>query len=81
VKLAVQLFAQARDLAGRDRIELELDEPASVGDVRTALARLVPALAGLAPQLFISIGTEYADDETSVAARDTIACFPPVSGG
>lgn len=81
MKLAVQLFAQARDLAGRARIELELEEPVSVGDIRAALAHSVPALAGLTSQLFISIGTEYVDDETSVAAQDTIACFPPVSGG
>lgn len=81
MKLAVQLFARARDLAGLDQVELELNEPASVGDVRTALADSVPELAPLTRGLLIAVGTDYADDSSTVAAGDTVVCFPPVSGG
>ncbi len=81
MKLAVQLYARARDLAGLDKIELELTEPACVGDVRTALADRIPELAPLTRRLLIAVGTDYADDSLTVAADDTVVCFPPVSGG
>lgn len=81
MKLAVQLYARARELAGQDHVELDLDEPVSVGDVRQALATTVPDLAPLAPGLFIAVGTDYADDGVVVTAGETIVCFPPVSGG
>ncbi len=81
MKLAVQLYARARDLAGLDQVELELIEPASIGDVRTALADRIPELAPLTRGLLIAVGTDYADDSLTVAAGDTVACFPPVSGG
>jgi molybdopterin converting factor small subunit len=81
VKLAVQLFARARELAGREHIDLELAEPVSVADVRSALADQLPQLVPLARGLLIAVGTDYADDTVTLDAGDTIACFPPVSGG
>ena len=81
MKLAVQLFARARDLAGREHVDLELAEPVCVGDVRSALADQVPQLVPLARGLLIAVGTDYADDAVTLDADDTIACFPPVSGG
>ena len=81
MKLAVQLFARARDLAGRELVNLELDEGACVADLRTALAEQVPQLIPLAQGLLIAVGTDYADDTVTLDADDTIACFPPVSGG
>lgn len=81
MKVAVQLFAHARDLAGRKQVDLELAEPVSVGDVRSALAVHVPQLVPLADGLLIAVGTNYADDAVKLDANDTVACFPPVSGG
>ncbi|MBQ18949.1 MAG: molybdopterin converting factor subunit 1 [Planctomycetaceae bacterium] len=81
MKLAVQLYARARELAGQDHVELDLDEPVLVGDVRQALASTVPDLAPLAPGLLIAVGTDYADDGIVVSDGKTVACFPPVSGG
>ena len=81
MKVAVQLFAHARDLAGREQVDLELAEPVSVGDVRSALAVHVPQLVPLADGLLIAVGTNYADDAVKLDANDNIACFPPVSGG
>ena len=81
MKLVVQLFARARDLAGREHVEMELAEPVSVKDVRSALADQVPQLLPLAQGLLIAVGTDYADDAVTLDADDTVACFPPVSGG
>jgi molybdopterin converting factor subunit 1 len=81
VKLDVKLFARARDLAGTGSVALELDDSAKVADVRRALAARVPALAEIAPQLLVAIGTEYAHDATPLGPTAEVVCFPPVSGG
>ena len=62
-------------------VRLELAEPVSVADVRSALADQLPQLVPLARGLLIAVGTDYADDTVTLDAGDTIACFPPVSGG
>ena len=77
----VQLFARAKDLAGRDLVELRLADGATVGDLRRALAAEVPALAAILPHVMIAVNMEYAGDETLVPAGAALACIPPVSGG
>lgn len=81
MKLKVRLFARARDLAGSEHIELELTEPATVADVRQALAKQYSSLEPIAPSLLIAIGTEYADNQAAVDPNTELVCFPPVSGG
>lgn len=81
MKQAVLLFARARDLAGAEKIEIELPDEARISDVRQGLLRFVPALAPLAQSLLFAVDNNYAADETLVPLNAEIACFPPVSGG
>ena len=81
MKLAVKLFARAKDLAGAGVVTIELPEPATVGAVRAALTRTYPALAPLASSLLIAVGTDYASEDQALTAESDVACFPPVSGG
>lgn len=81
MKLVVKLFARAKDLAGSDRVTIELPDGATVGDVRTALTAAYPALSPLTSSLLIAVGTDYAQDEQVVSENADVACFPPVSGG
>ncbi|HUG92794.1 MAG TPA: MoaD/ThiS family protein [Planctomycetaceae bacterium] len=81
MNVEVRLFARARDLAGADRVRVELPLAARVIDLRAALAEQFPGLRPLVPNLLVAVGTEYADDATAVGPDVEIACFPPVSGG
>jgi sulfur-carrier protein len=81
MSIELQLFARARDLAGRERVELELSDGATVAELRVALAAAVPALAPLVPHLHVAVDREYATDAVSIPAGAEVACFPPVSGG
>lgn len=81
MNVQVKLFARARELAGTAAVALELSEPARVRDVRQALANRYPQLHALAPHLLVSVGTDYADDDTPLTADAQLALFPPVSGG
>ena len=81
MKITVRLFAIARDLADTDSVELELDEEATICDLRTALIRVFPALSGIANHMLFSMNSQYASDETTVIPDADIGCIPPVSGG
>jgi molybdopterin converting factor subunit 1 len=81
MKVTVQLFARARDLAGTGRVEIELPSVCSVADLKQSLAARFPAVSPLVPRLLVALGTEYADDRTLLSPGDEVACFPPVSGG
>ena len=81
MNVEVKLFARARDLAGADRLQVELPDSARVAELRAALAELVPALRPLVPNLLVALGTDYADDSMSIRPGMEVACFPPVSGG
>jgi sulfur-carrier protein len=81
MKLQVQLFARARDLAGASVVEVEVAEPASVGGLRAALGIAYPGLVPMLSRLHVAVNSEYAADGDRIPVGAEIACFPPVSGG
>ncbi len=81
MRVELQLFAVARQRAGQPSITLELTEPATVADLRGALAEACPALAPLIPNLMIALDAEYASDADVIRPGAEVAAIPPVSGG
>ncbi|HUQ69776.1 MAG TPA: MoaD/ThiS family protein [Planctomycetaceae bacterium] len=79
--IAVRLFARARDLAGADGVEVCVDAPATVGDVRDALMTHCPKLVTLGQHLLAAVNSNYANDLDAIPAGSEVAFFPPVSGG
>jgi MoaE-MoaD fusion protein len=82
VTVIVRLFAVLRERAGRDAIELELEEGATVADALEALRDGTPlgeALERLPVRS--AVNREYVAFETPLAAGDELALIPPVSGG
>jgi CTP:molybdopterin cytidylyltransferase MocA/molybdopterin converting factor small subunit len=79
--LTVRLFAVAKERAGRAEITVELSLPATVADLRVALALQHPALAELVPRVMIAVNTDYAGDCTLILPGANVALIPPVSGG
>ncbi len=73
MRLTVRLFAGLRERAGADTVELEVPEPATVGDVRSAFDSDLPYI--------VAVNRVYADDADPVRATDEVALVPPVSGG
>lgn len=81
MNVEVQLFARAKDLAGSQAVELSLGEGATVGDLRSRLAAVLPALSPILPHCMFALDMEYAADATPIHSGATVACIPPVSGG
>lgn len=81
MKVAVCLFARYREVTGRDRVEIEVPEGATVEDVWRAVSAAHPVLARYRPHTLFAVGNEYVSAERPVQPGEEVACFPPVSGG
>jgi molybdopterin synthase catalytic subunit len=81
MKLAILFFATLKERAGRERLELELAEAATVADLKAKLAAEVPALAPALPTALVSRNHEFAFAGDVLQDGDEVALFPPVSGG
>ena len=78
----VRLFAILRERAGRDEVELELDDGATVAEAIAAVGEL-PGLTDVVGRLPVrmAVNRDYATEATTLAAGDELALIPPVSGG
>jgi len=81
VKVTIKLFARMREVVGASTLERDLNDNATVADVKHSLQAEFPKLAEVAPRTIVSVNKEFADDTTPVANGDEVAFFPPVSGG
>jgi molybdopterin converting factor subunit 1 len=81
MKVSVLLFAAAREMVGKESVELELPDAATVAVAKAALLRSYPALTAPAQNLLWAVNNEYAGDSRVLHHSDVVACFPPVSGG
>lgn len=83
MKVRVLVFAAARDLAGSDCVEVRIDSgaPLTVSLLRTHLLNQIPELQRIGHALLWAVNNAYAADSQVISVEDTVACFPPVSGG
>ena len=81
MKVRVKLFAVAKELAGRDELELELHDNATIADVRTAVEEMFGALRSILRHAMWAVDGQYAADDTKVTEESEVALIPPVSGG
>ena len=78
----VRLFAILRQRAGRDSVEIQVDEGATVADALDALAAQ-PGLGELLDRVPVrmAVNRDYAEPATELSPDDELALVPPVSGG
>ena len=81
MKVRVRLFAAARQAAGSDRVELELPDGATIGQLRRRLMEEFPQISALTAQVMFAVDTQYAPDSKEIRPEADVACIPPVSGG
>jgi molybdopterin converting factor subunit 1 len=77
----VLFFAKTRDVVGAPSADIDVDHPATVGELRQRLIEKWPQLGPLQDALLFAVNNDYADEFRQLSADDEVACFPPVSGG
>lgn len=81
MQITVLLFATMKDLAGTNRLTLDLPAEATLETVRTALSQRYPQMTANLKSSLASINQEHAFSADPVNDGDEVAFFPPVSGG
>jgi molybdopterin converting factor small subunit len=76
--VTVRVFASYADALGSDHVTVTVAEPATVGEIRRAVAALA---SGLPPGPVIAVNEVYATDDVVVKSGDVVAVIPPVAGG
>jgi molybdopterin converting factor subunit 1 len=81
MRVTIKLFARLREIAGASRLERELADGASVGDLLAVLHAEFPRLADVTARIITSVNQEFATPDRLLHDGDEVAIFPPVSGG
>ena len=82
MKVNVLLFATLKEIAGTNRLALDVRGDATTIDgVRAALTARFPRIEQNLAAAIAAVNEEYAFSDTPVKDGDEVAFFPPVSGG
>jgi molybdopterin converting factor subunit 1 len=81
MRITVKFFASTADLIGSRQIALDLDEGATVGDLREAVGEQYPKLRPFLPTIVCAVNESYESPQTVLREGDDVALIPPVSGG
>lgn len=81
--IKILFFASLREKLGVSQIELVVDAPLSVMDLRLAIIKQYPAweIELTKKNLLIAINKEQSHLDNIVNIGDEVAFFPPVTGG
>lgn len=81
MNITVRLFATVRQNAGWAQKEFDLADGATVATLLNQLASEYPDLDIHERSLYAAVNQEYAQPERVLKDGETVALFPPVSGG
>ena len=81
ITVRVLFFGAAREIAGRDEVNLNLHTPATAASAFEEVMSHYPELRRFGRSLLFAVNQEYAREDKEVRAGDELAVFPPVSGG
>lgn len=80
MKVELKAFGIAKDILGKSKLEIELENGSRVADLKNHIAKAYPDFQSLT-HFNIAINEEYALDEDEITSGDEIVVIPPVSGG
>jgi molybdopterin synthase sulfur carrier subunit len=81
IKINVLLFGALREMAGASELNLDLAAPADVASAWSEIKKRFPSLEKFERSALFAVNEEHARKEQPLADGDTLAIFPPVSGG
>ena len=81
MKITVLFFGSCREALGTSETSCELDAAANVGQTFAQLSARYPQLTNFGNSLLFAINEEHARPNDQIKDGDTLAIFPPVSGG
>ena len=80
MNLELLAFGIAKNIISGTSIKFNIEEGATVGDLKKKLFQQYPAFEKLR-SLSIAVNAEYRSDDFTLSTGDEIVLIPPVSGG
>ncbi len=81
MKIAVQFYAQLRDITRAHSLDFELGDNSRICDLLEDIYARFPALRAHDKTILIGSGVEFVDRNYKLKSGDEIAIMPPVQGG
>jgi len=81
MQIRVLFLGPSRDFAGTDAMDVKLSPNARVADLRRALTKTLPRLAGALPTCRFAVDESFVRDDAALRNGCEVAVIPPVSGG
>jgi molybdopterin converting factor small subunit len=81
VQVRVRLVAGLSQLAGRPRLEFDLEDGATINDLLRRLTDAHPALAKALPSALPVVGGSHARRDQPLHDGDEVSLLSPVAGG
>ena len=81
LKVKLIFFATCRDITGVKEMDYEVDDQATLSELKKQLYVEHPELKPLEKTLSFAVNTEYVDGSVRLCCGDEVAFIPPVSGG
>lgn len=81
MRVKVKIFASFRDIFGFTEKELIVSDAIKVSEIVNVLIKSCTELADKKDTLLVAVNEEYCDLNRILQEGDTVALFPPVSGG
>jgi molybdopterin converting factor subunit 1 len=81
MRVRVLYFGILKDIAGRDREEIELAAGSTVDTVLASIRGRSAELAGVWGTIAVAVNQEYVQPTALLQDGDEVALLPPVSGG
>jgi molybdopterin synthase catalytic subunit len=81
IRVTVLFFGAARDEAGADEVQLQIERPHGSKNALAQLLNTYPGLRRFGNSLLVAVNHEYARTDRPLFEGDELAVFPPVSGG
>ncbi len=81
INITILLFGACREAAGASELRCELAVPATAADAWQELKRRFDELERFERSALVAVNEEHAQRNHPLKNGDTVAIFPPVSGG
>ena len=81
MKIRLRLFASIKEKCGFSEKELTVSSDIKITHIIDLLCKSHPELPEVRPSLLYAVNEEYCEGDKTLKDGDTLAIFPPVSGG
>jgi molybdopterin synthase catalytic subunit len=81
MNVRVQFYSHLRDLAGAEKVDVDLPGQSTVRDLLERLYQQNPALRAHDKTILVGAGVEFVDRNHELKPGEEISIMPPVQGG